>query len=74
MLYFNIHKSYIVFYAKTVPCVAPTVMQRFHNLWCGLEMDFIWGKLTRPKPATQRALATIFPLREEQRAIWIIFQ
>ena len=55
MLYFNIHKSYIVFYANVVPCVAPCVVQRFYKLWCRLATDFIWGKPARLKSATEKA-------------------
>lgn len=55
MLYFNIHKSYIVFYANMVPCVAPHVVQRFYKLWCKLATDFIGRKPARLKPAKEKA-------------------
>lgn len=54
MLYFNIHKFYIIFYAKMIPCVAPLVVQRFHDLCCGLAINFIWRKLPCSESATEK--------------------
>lgn len=62
MLYFNIHKSYIVFYANMVPCVAPHVVQRFYKLWCKLATDFIGGEASKAKASQREGMNPYAPI------------
>lgn len=61
-------------------CVAPHVTQRFYSLWFRLTTDFIWGKPTRLRSATEKAWGPVLPLSHETagwtagQALWIVFQ
>lgn len=63
-----------------VLCVAPYVAQRFYSLWFRLAMDFICGKPTRLRSATEKAWAPMLPFSHGTsgctagQALWIVFQ